>query len=78
MDKIEGRARLGLGVYLRNLHQSKPVSATRSGLLSCSPVERLNLDKLLHGNLKFCTPDDVAWVLSCATPTQHTRNTRVA
>ena len=23
MDKIEGRARLGLGVYLRNLHQSK-------------------------------------------------------
>ena len=28
MDKIEGRARLGLGVYLRNLHQSHPVSAT--------------------------------------------------
>ena len=23
MDKIEGPARLGLGVYLRNLHQSK-------------------------------------------------------
>ena len=50
----------------------------------CCPALRSNAATstnfviVVHRNLQFCTPGDVAWILSCATPTQHARNTRVA